>query len=265
MPSRALLAGHGQNGTVTVGLICAIPEELQHLDAMLIEPRPQRFAGIDFTSGVLDGRDVVVVGSGMGKVNASVVTTILADRFACDAVVFSGVAGGVDPDLQIGDLVIAEHVIQHDAGLIEGTTIQTYQAGHVPFANPTDELGQRIDPQLLVRVRKQLDGFVLPPLSARAGGTGRKPRITYGTILTGDQYVHSDVFRDRLRRDLAGHAVEMEGGAVAQVAEAFGIPWLLIRGLSDLAGRDSRFDFDEFVHEVAAMSAAVVRQVLPVI
>ena len=83
--------------------------------------------------------------------------------------------------------------------------------------------------------------------------------------MTGDQYLHCEVTRDRLHGDLGGHAVEMEGAAVSQVCESFGIPWLVIRALSDLAGAQSRVDFTAFVEEVSAQSASILRHLLPVL
>lgn len=235
-----------------LGLICAIPQELEHLRALLTDATPVRVAHTEFVSGTLDGHDVVLAGSGMGKVNSALVATLLADRFDCSAIVFSGVAGGVDPELAVGDVVIADQVIQHDAGLIEDDRLQIYQAGHVPFINPTDRLGYRVEQNLLARLRERLADFTLPSAAIR-----------FGTVLSGDQYLHCDVTRERLHRDFGGLAVEMEGGAVAQVAEAFGVPWLVIRALSDLAGHDSRFDFLAFVDEVAASSVAILRRLLP--
>lgn len=251
---------------MTIGLICAIPEELRHLHDTLAGAHVETAAGLRFVRGALGGQGVVLVGAGIGKVNTALVTTLLAERFQVRAVVLSGVAGGLDPALAIGDLVVAERTVHHDAGVIEHGRLQTYQAGHVPFFNPTDRLGYPVDPGLLARVRARLEGFTLPPLSDRAGGTGdRIPRIVYGTILAGDQYIHCEATRERLHRELGGSAVEMEGAALAQVCEAFGLPWLDIRALSDLAGHDSRFDFAAFVDEVAASSAQVVRRLLPVI
>lgn len=84
-------------------------------------------------------------------------------------------------------------------------------------------------------------------------------------MLTGDQFLHDESARRRLHAELGGSAVDMEGAAVAQVCEGFGIPWLLVRALSDLAGRESRFDFAAFVDEVAAGSAAILRRLLPVL
>ena len=208
-----------------------------------------------FDPGELDGQPVVLAEAGIGKVNTAAVATLLAAQFQARILVFSGVAGGLDPTLAIGDVVIATRAIQHDCGVIEDERLQPYQAGHVPFFNPTDELGYATPPALLARVESRLEGLTLPPLSALAGGAGRRPRLVYGTILAGDQYIHCEATRLRLQRDFAAQAVAMEGGALAQVAVRLGVPWLEIRALSDLAGKHSRFDFAAFVHEVAASSA----------
>lgn len=250
---------------MTVGLICALAQEHAHLHNAMSEVKRHETAGVPFSIGLLDGHRVVLSQAGMGKVNAALVATLLADRFECRAIAFSGVAGGLDPKLQIGDVVIADRTVQHDAGVIEDATLQVYQAGHVPFINPTAEFGYRADPDLLARVRAHLDGFMPTSLSRNAGGGDRPPRIAYGTVLTGDQYLDCALTRDRLHADLGGHAVEMEGAAVSQVCESFGIPWLVIRALSDLAGTQSRFDFTAFVDEVASQSAAILRHLLPVL
>jgi adenosylhomocysteine nucleosidase len=189
----------------------------------------------------------------MGKVNAALVTTLLADRFGCRAVVFSGVAGGLDPSLSIGDVVVADRVIQHDAGVLENERVRPYQPGYAPIINPTDRLGYPVDPDLLTRVRQRLEDISVPG------------QIVYGTVLSGDQYLNCGATRDRLQRELGGQAIEMEGGAVAQVCEAFGIPWLVIRALSDLAGGTALFDFTTFVDQAASTSAAILRRLLPVL
>ncbi|HET6469469.1 MAG TPA: 5'-methylthioadenosine/adenosylhomocysteine nucleosidase [Geminicoccaceae bacterium] len=250
---------------MTIGLICAIPDELVHLRDALAGDEQTVAAGLRFDRGRLDGHEVVLVGAGIGKVNTAMTATVLAERFAVRMIVFSGVAGGLDPALRIGDVVIADRTVHHDAGVIEDGRLVAYQAGHVPFFNPTDRLGYPVDGALLERLRSRLEGFVLPPLSRAAGGEGRPPRLVFGTILSGDQYIHCEATRERLHATLGGLAVEMEGGALGQVAEAFGLPWLDIRALSDLAGRDSRFDFQAFVHEVAASSARILRRILPVL
>jgi adenosylhomocysteine nucleosidase len=236
---------------VTIGLICAIPQELAHLRAILADPCSTQAAHTVFDTGTIDGHDVVLAGSGMGKVNAALVTTLLADRFGCRTIVFTGVAGGLDPRLAIGDIVIADLLIQHDAGVVENERVRTYQPGHAPVINPTDRLGYPVDNELLDRVKQRLAGVSI------AG------QIVYGTVLSGDQYLNCETTRDRLLRELGGQAIEMEGGAVAQVCEAFGIPWLVIRALSDLAGGNALFDFTAFVDQAAESSATILRRLLP--
>ncbi|MET0473820.1 MAG: 5'-methylthioadenosine/adenosylhomocysteine nucleosidase [Mycobacterium sp.] len=250
---------------MTVGLICAIPEELAHLRDVLDGVRTTMVAHASFHEGVLDGRQVVLAGAGMGKVNAAIVSTVLAVEFSCSGIVLSGVAGGLDPALDIGDVVIAEQVLQHDSGRIENGRLLRYQPGHVSFINPTEHFGYAADPAILAAVKRRLEGVVLPSMPRSAGGHDRPPRITYGTVVTGDQYIHCEATRQSLHQTFAASAAEMEGGAVAQVCESFGIPWLVIRALSDLAGRDSAFDFPLFVDRVAATSAYLVRQILPVL
>jgi adenosylhomocysteine nucleosidase len=252
-------------GTGPIGLICAIPQELIELRAALDHDQRVELGGFGFDRGRLDGRPVVLAQAGIGKVNTAAVATLLAARFDARILVFSGVAGGLDPALHIGDVVIATRAIQHDCGVIEDGRLQPYQAGHVPFFNPTDELGYAIEPALLERVQARLEGLSLPPLSALAGGAGRRPQLIYGTILTGDQYIHCEATRRRLQQDFAAQAVAMEGAALAQVAGRLGVPWLVIRALSDLAGKDTRFDFAAFVGVVAASSARILRRLLPVL
>jgi adenosylhomocysteine nucleosidase len=149
--------------------------------------------------------------------------------------------------------------------VIENERLHPYQAGHIPFFNPTHDLGYAPEPALLERVRERLRDLELAPLSAAAGGSGQRPKLVYGTILTGDQFIHCEATRERLHREFQAQAVAMEGAALAQVAERLGLPWLEIRALSDLAGKDSRFDFARFVEEVARSSALILRRLLPVL
>jgi adenosylhomocysteine nucleosidase len=248
-----------------IGLICAIPQELFELRAALDHDQRVEIGAFGFDLGRLDEQPVVLAEAGIGKVNTAAVATLLAARFHARNLVFSGVAGGLDPELAIGDVVIATRALQHDCGVIENEKLHPYQAGHVPFFNPSRELGYEVEQALLARVRDRLGALTLPPLSAAAGGQGRRPRLIYGTILAGDQFIHCEATRERLHREFQAQAVAMEGGALAQVAARLGLPWLEIRALSDLAGAQSGFDFAAFVDEVAASSAMILRRLLPVL
>jgi adenosylhomocysteine nucleosidase len=248
---------------VTIGVICAIPQEWAYLRSVLSGAQRAQIAQVTFDTGDLDAHRVVLAAAGMGKVNTGLVATLLADRFHCHTIVFTGVAGGLDPRLSIGDIVIADRVIQHDFGVIEDERLVPYQPGHIPFINPTERFGYPVEPDLIDRVKRRLEGFALPALPPAAGGTGMAPRIAHGTVLTGDQYLHCEATRNRLHDGFAALAIDMEGGALAQVCEAFAIPWLVIRALSDLAGVDSGVDFNLFVEEVAISSARVLLHLLP--
>ncbi len=246
-----------------VGVLCAIPQELAYLADNLTGTDISNKAGMRFHAGRLDGEPVVLARAGMGKVNAAIAATLLIERFGCRAVVFSGIAGGLDPSLAIGDVVIADHVIQHDAGYTSEAGFTVYQAGFLPFFAPNDELGHHADAALMARVRAALADMVLSPLSSTT--VERPPRLHFGRVLTGDQFVNSESLRRRLHADMGGVAVEMEGAAMAQTCAAFGVPWLVIRALSDLAGAESAIDFRQFVDEVALSSALILRRLLPVL
>ncbi|OBA61159.1 nucleosidase [Mycobacterium sp. 1100029.7] len=260
-----MLASAAGGGRRRVGVVCAIPQERAYLRSTLSGDDAEQIARVSFDTGDLDSHRVVLATAGMGKVNTALVATLLADRFRCHTIVFTGVAGGLDAALGIGDIVIADRVVQHDFGVIEDERLRPYQPGHVPFINPTERFGYPVDPELIGRVKHRLGGFALPALPQAAGGTGAPPRISYGTVLTGDQYLHCGSSRDRLRDDFGALAIEMEGGALAQVCEAFDIPWLVIRALSDLAGTDSGVDFNLFAEQVAISSARVLLRLLPVL
>jgi adenosylhomocysteine nucleosidase len=129
----------------------------------------------------------------------------------------------------------------------------------VPFSNPTEQLGYRPSDELLSRVRRRLVDLDLSPV------LGRHPRVVFGIVATGDQFIESDVERRRLHATLGAHVVEMESAAVAQIAEHFGVDHLVIRAVSDLAGSDAAFDFERFLDDVSVNSARVVLAVLAVI
>lgn len=261
-----LESGGGPSADAPFGLLCAIPEEIAHFGPHFVESEAETIGGFVFRRGLLDGRHAVVVECGIGKVNAAVVSTLLIERFGCRMLLFSGVAGGVDPALGIGDVVVGTRLVQHDYGALVRGNLRVYQPGVTPVPGVADTHGYALDPAVEVTVRAALDGLELPPIPAKAtGGVERTPRITFGTIATGDQFVNCETTRQRLHERFGAAAVEMEGAAVAQVAERFGVPCLIIRSLSDLAGAESHMDFYTFVAAAARCASLLLRRVAAVL
>jgi adenosylhomocysteine nucleosidase len=219
---------------------------------------------VRFQPGRLGVIPVVLVETGIGKVNAALVATVLAERFGVAAYLFTGVAGGLDPKLGVGDVVVAERLIQHDYGAIVGGRIKPYRPGALPFGARRAPLHFAPPEPLREQARAALADLALPEVPASAtGGAARRPRLHFGTVLTGDQFLACEETRARLFDEHGALAIEMEGAAVAQVAEAYGRPWLVVRAISDLAGRESARDFTAFAQAAAAGAAVVVTRLLP--
>jgi adenosylhomocysteine nucleosidase len=233
-----------------IGILCALPQEQELLVVALGDPPPLPGAGLDARRGRLDGRDVVVATAGVGKVKAAGTATLLVERLGCRALVLSGVAGGLGEELGIGDLVIAERVIDIDYGRLTDAGRIVYQPGALPLPELRPEPGYRLPAVLVERILQRLDTSDMTAI--------------LGTVLSGDAFLASARVRDELATEWDALAIEMEGSAVCGVAERFGLPWLVVRALSDRAGEESVDDFAAFVASAAASSAQLVRQLLPV-
>jgi adenosylhomocysteine nucleosidase len=252
--------------TRPIGLISAIAEETAILRVRLNAEAAETHAGVPFQPGRLEGASVVLVETGIGKVNAALVATVLAERFEARAYLFTGVAGGLDPSLGVGDVVLAERLIQHDYGAIVGGRLEPYRPGALPFGARRAPLAFSPPDPLLDEARAALQGLALPEMPAEATGAApRRPQLRLGTVLTGDQFLACEETRGRLFAEHGALAIEMEGAAVAQVAEAYGRRWLVVRAISDLAGRESARDFTAFAAAAAAGAAAMVTRLLPIL
>jgi adenosylhomocysteine nucleosidase len=248
-----------------LGVISALPEELAHLS-----DRPgdvHEIGGLGFWRGEIAGREAVFVESGAGKVNAGVATSLLLDRFECRAILLCGVAGGLDPALGVGDIVVGTSNTQHDFGILKEESFRRIQPGSRPSLGQDSTPGYPLAEPVIARLRQALDGLVLEPLPEAVGIGRRAPAIHFGGILTGDIFINDESVRRRLRAELNAQAVEMEGGAVAQVAHRWGadIPVVNVRCLSDLAGVESHLDFRAFLPVAARYASLVAHRLAPVI
>jgi adenosylhomocysteine nucleosidase len=248
-----------------MGVLCALPEELRLFRAEVADPRVESHGATDVVLGTLDGIPVAMAETGIGKVNAAATATLLCDRYACNRLLVSGVAGALDPALSIGDVVVGNRVIQHDFGRLTDDGFTAYRPGDMPFPGASDRVGWSLGDELAARVRDALGDEPLPGVRARDGGARHVPAIHFGTILTGDAFIAGD----RIRRDLLARygalVVEMEGGAVVQVAERYGARWLVVRAVSDLAGHDGAIDFAIFLDDAAHTAATLLRRLAPVL
>ena len=249
-----------------LGVISALPEELAHLSDRPADVK--EIGGLGFWRGEIAGREAVFVESGAGKVNAGVATSLLLDRFECRALMLCGVAGGLDPALGVGDVVIGTSHVQHDYGTHREGYFLTIQPGSRPSRGTDDwKPGYPESEPLIGRLRAAVAGLALDPLPAEVGVASRVPGVHFGTILTGDSFINAEDHRQRLHKEFAAKAVEMEGGAVAQVARRWGgdIPFVNVRCLSDLAGRSSHLDFRAFLPAAARYASLVAHRLAPVI
>lgn len=233
-----------------IGILCALPQEQALLVAALGDPAPLLGVGLQTRAGRLDGREVVVAAAGVGKVNAATTATLLVERMGCRALVLSGAAGGLTERLSIGDLVIADRVIDIDYGRITDGGRIIYQPGTLPIPEVTPDPGYRLPSELVARIEARLRDRAL--------------NATLGTIITGDAFLASARVRDAHAGEWSALAIEMEGSALCGVAQRLGVPWLVVRALSDRAGEDSLDDFNVFVESAAAASAHLLRELLPI-
>ena len=221
-----------------IAIIGAMEEEVTLLRDKIENKTVEVIAGCEFTTGLMDGVDVILLRSGIGKVNAAMSTSILLEKYSPDYVINTGSAGGYDPKLNVGDLVISSEVRHHDVDL----TVFGYEYGQVPQLPAAFQADKE-----LIRVAEE----------------GAKEisdiQTVLGLIATGDAFMNDPVRVDYIRDKFTDlKAVEMEGAAIAQVAYQFGIPFVIIRSLSDIAGKESNISFDQFLEKAALHSTNLV-------
>ncbi|WP_299178686.1 5'-methylthioadenosine/S-adenosylhomocysteine nucleosidase [uncultured Neptuniibacter sp.] len=227
-----------KSGDIRIGIIGAMDEEVELLKASLDNREDHVIAGYHLFTGKLHGKEIVLLKSGIGKVNAAIGTTILLQTFKPDCIINTGSAGGYDPELNVGDIVISSEVRHHDVDL----TVFGYEYGQVPrqpAAYTPDETLAAVAEKCIAR----MDGM----------------KTVRGLIATGDQFMN-DPDRVERKRKLFPQmkAVEMEAAAIAQTCLQFGTPFIIIRALSDIAGKESGVSFDQFLITAAKHSAEMI-------
>jgi len=219
---------------MVVGVIAALKEEIDPLLQSLEDVETSRWGGRTVYQGKIGDCQVVMVAGGVGKVKAAACTQYVIDHFSIEALICTGVAGAVNPRLHAGDLVISRKTLQHD-----------FDPG---------------DPELLKKFRRRWlesdPGLVKLALNA-AKELGLADRCRPGNVLTGDQAVVSQDRRRWLWQTLRADCVDMESAAVAQVCQINGVPWVIVRAISDSAEEDSIAEFRSNLREAASIAASV--------
>ena len=253
--SSVLLKEDSQPITAILG---AFNKEVMMLEEQLTDKQQQTIEGMRFVTGRLHGKSVVVAWTGIGKVNAAMTTTLLIEHFRPGEVIFSGIAGSVNPQLSPGDIVIAAETAHHDMGILRADGF--YNRGVI---NPLDGWRNPVylpaDKRLLKLAEQAADQVVLETIKTTVGE--RTPKIIKGVVVTGDVFVASPAKCAELRERLNADAVEMEGAAVAQICYQRRIPHLVVRSISDKADETAREDSMMFQEMAAKNSATLIAKI----
>ena len=223
-----------------LAIMGAIEEEIEPLLAYFDKVNVVEYANNKYYEVNYNGLDIVIAYSKIGKVFASLTASTMIEKFGCDTLLFSGVAGGINPKLKIGDLIIADKLCQHDLDITAFGHPHGYVPGGKVFVETSKELRD-----VAIKVAKEND-----------------LKVIEGIIATGDQFVHSTQRKEFIENTFNADALEMEGASVAVVCDALNIPFFILRAISDTADMDAGFDFDEFLKSSAKNSADYLIKIL---
>jgi len=240
-----------------IAIVSAMHDELSKLLTLMPDEHKQTRAGREFWCGHLHGHDVVLVLSGIGKVAAATTATLLIEHFKVSHIVFTGVAGGLGQNVNVGDLVVADSFLQHDVDVsplfpkyeVPSYGVSTFQADSA-LANELKQAGAAVLSALGAVVTSE----------TRAAFNLLNPQLHEGLLISGDRFVSTTAESQKLQQDLPlALAVEMESAAFAQVCHDYGVPFAAVRTISDRADDDATVDFNRFLSEVAShYSASIV-------
>lgn len=226
-----------------IGIIGAMDEEVAALKEMMEVEEVITRASMDFVKGVLEGKEVTVVRSGIGKVNAAICAQILASEFHVDMLINTGIAGSLDARIDIGDMVISEDALHHD---MDATSFG-YPLGEVPRMNI---LAFKADEKLVA-------------LAAEANAEANPDIHTFtGRVVSGDQFVADDAVKQKISENFGGLCTEMEGAAIAHAAYLNDISYVIIRAISDKADGSATVDYPTFEKKAISHSVRLLKALI---
>ena len=220
--------------------MCAMREELEPILEQIEVKEVIEYARNRYYLAKYKNLDLILAYSKIGKVNAATTATVLIEKFGAKKILFSGVAGAIDSDLKIGDLIIATKTCQHDVDL----TVFGYEPGFIPESKVYFECDEELN-SIARNVAKRL-----------------KIKLKEGIIASGDQFIHSKERKSWIAKTFRASAIEMEGGAVGCVTWTLNIPFFMLRSISDSAEEGAGVDFDEFLEESSRVSAKFLIEML---
>ena len=226
-----------------IGIIGAMSVEVELLRNEMNNVSTHKIGRLEFWDGLIGGVSVVVVKSGVGKVNAALCTQMLIDRFAVTHVINTGVAGAFASGLDVLDIVISTEVMYHD---VDVTAWEGYEPCTLPGMEKTF-----VADSVLVDIGYKACEECFP-----------EKTFIKGRIASGDQFIASDSLKKVIKEKCDPACVEMEGASVAVVCDAFGVPFCIFRSISDSADGNADVSFDEFLESAAKTSAQFTLQML---
>ncbi len=223
-----------------IAIMGAMPEEITPILQIIGEYKTTEYANNSYYEANYKGVDLVIAYSKIGKVFSTLTASTMIQHFGCDRLLFSGVAGGINPTLKIGDLIVATKLSQHDLDI----TAFGHPMGFVPGGSVFVEADKD-----LIALSKEV--------ASELGKT-----VQEGIIATGDQFVHQESIKESITKNFNADALEMEGASVGVVCDALNVPFFILRAISDTADTDASFSFDEFMESSAVISAEFVMKMV---
>ena len=226
-----------------IGIIGAMELEVAELKSKMTLKNVVDKAGMQFHEGVLNGKEVVIVQCGIGKVNAGICVQILADLFAVDAVINTGVAGSLRAEINIGDIVVSTDACEHDMDV----SALGYEPGIIPQMETSFFKADRALAEAAIAVCREVN----PEIG-----------VHEGRVVSGDQFISDGAVKDRLIARFDGSCAEMEGAAIAHAAFLNKLPYVVLRAISDKADGSAHMDYPEFERAAAAHCAKLVENLV---
>lgn len=225
------------------GIIAAMQEEMQEIEKIMEEKQNQKIYELNFITGKINSTEVVLVEAGIGKVNAARTTQILIDNFNIDAIINLGSAGSANDELDIGDIVIGNRIIQHDFDI----TAFGHPKGFI------SNVGQYVesDSTLIEKMKQTISKM-----------QANEFKIKIGAIASGDIFCTELKMKEKIRSKFNADAIEMEGAAIAQVCKLDNIPFLIIRSISDKPNGNNHITFEQFLKKASKRCAKIIKEFL---